>query len=194
MNLYERTTNVAQEILDAGLLPTCVLMQTNPHRGGSLNLMDTSLREALEDVRAHDSRRHTSLGLGTSRLMKTVGLADQLRQIVDFGVFKDFRDPPYRLDETPEWRVKVRLIETRVTSVLQYADALAAPDPRAPLEKIRDHVQEAERLWRELPSQEQDELTERQNVNEETSLRHCLRWGADHAEQLVDLTQGPRPA
>ena len=46
---------------------------------------------------------------------------------------------------------------------------------RAKLEEIRDHLQAAEVLWNALPRDEQDALTERQSVNEETSLRHCLR-------------------
>lgn len=67
---------------------------------------------------------------------------------------------------------------------------------RAKLEVIRDHLQAAEVLWNALPRDEQDALTERQSVNEETSLRHCLRWGAQHAEEMVDLSDdmGARPA
>lgn len=189
MNLYEKATNVASEILGNQLLGACALHQTNPHRAGSMNLMHEALRKAFDDLHAHDTSYPAQNGFGPSRLLKTVGLVEQLRQIIDYGVFKDFRDPPYRLDETPEWRIKVRLIESRVSDVLQTADAMAAPDPRTALEKIRDHVKSAEAIWDEMPRDEQDTLSDRQNVNEDTSLRHCLHWGSQHAEHMVELSQ-----
>ena len=189
MNLYEKATNVASEILWNQLLPACALHQTNPQRAGSMNLMHEALRKAFDDLHAHDMSYPAQHGFGPSRLMKAVGIVEQLRQMVDYGVFKDFRDPPYRLDETPEWRTKVRLIESRVNDALLTADALAAPDPRTALEKIRDHVKSAEAIWDEMPRDEQDTLSDRQNVNEDTSLRHCLHWGAQHAEHMVELSQ-----
>lgn len=196
MNLYEKATNVADEILSAGLFSGCALRQTNQHRAGSLNLMHESMRKALDDVFHHDSAYETQHGLGESRLVKTARLVEQLRFAVNFGLFKDLREPPYPLDTTPERRTQERLIEARVADVLRMADGLAGPDPRNAIEKIRDHLLDAERLWGELPRQDQDELTERQNVNEDTSLRHCLRWGAQHAEEMVDLQQhmGATPA
>lgn len=192
MNLYERATKAAQDILDQGLFSTCALMQTNQHRGGSLNLMHPALRSALDNV-----QNHTVNSIGPSLLTKTIELVEQLRFAVNFGLFKDLRNPPYRLDETPGWRTKVQDIEAQVNAVLALADGMACLDPRSALEKIRDHLKDAERLWSELPRQAQDELNELQSVNEDTSLRHCLRWGAQHAEELVDLTdqtQGAKPA
>lgn len=195
MNLYEKATNVASEILSTGMLGACALVQTNPQRSGSLNLMHESLRRALDSVRNHESEYPTQVGLGPSRLTKTVGLVEHLRQLVDYGVFRDLHDPPYRLDEAPQWRTKIGLIKARVDDVLRVADAMAAPDPRTLMQKVHDHLASAEALWHELPEDERDQLceaqTSKQDLAAEFGLGRILPLAAAAAEQLVEMEQAP---
>lgn len=73
-------------------------------------------------------------------------------------------------------------------------------DQQTPLERIAKLLAQAEAIWNELPRDVQDALSERHDVSEETSLRHCLRWGAQHAAEMPDVERSlaadassPRP-
>lgn len=145
MNLHERATLVAKEILDEGLLSTCGLQQTNPHRTARLNLVDPELRDALESA----LRPARPDGLGDSQILRTAVLVDKLRELVNFGLFRDLRNPPSPLDISPERRTQFRLIEARATALLELADQLLGPDARTPLEKIQSHVEQAREILSE---------------------------------------------
>lgn len=191
MSLYDKAVFVAGEMLDNQLFSGCALRQTNQRRAGSLNLMHASLRTALDDAQ----REQRVDGLGESRLMKTVRLVDAVRGAVEFGLFKDFRDPPYRLDETPERTVKIRLIEARATGLLELADANARPDTRSLLESIHQHVEDATQLIGELKEFD-PELFEQLGDGECNALNQALFAAGDAATTLLERQNaaGCRPS
>lgn len=155
MNLHEKATKAAHLILANGLFGSCALRQTNPQRAGSLNLMHPALRRVLDEAQDHDRHAAAMYGKGPSRFMSTVALVEQLRTIENFGLFKDLREPPYPLDETPDWRGNVREIEALVHDVLQTADALSRPAPdtglkNAPPQKLQSRAVETLRTLLEI--------------------------------------------
>lgn len=191
MSLYDKAVFVAGEMLDNQLFSGCALRQTNQRRAGSLNLMHASLRAALDDAQ----REERADGLGESRLMRTVRLVDAVRRAVEFGLFKDFRDPPYRVDETPERTVEVRLIEARATALLELADANVRPDTRSSLERIHQHVEDATQLIGELKEFD-PELFEQLGDGERNALNQALFAAGDAATTLLERQNaaGCRPS
>ncbi len=191
MSLYDKAVFVAGEMLDNQLFSGCALRQTNQRRAGSLNLMHASLRAALDDAQ----REERADGLGESRLMRTVRLVDAVRRAVEFGLFKDFRDPPYRVDETPERTVEVRLIEARATALLELADANVRPDTRSLLERIHQHVEDATQLIGELKEFD-PELFEQLGDGERNALNQALFAAGDAATTLLERQNaaGCRPS
>ena len=191
MSLYDKAVFVAGEMLDNQLFSGCALRQTNQRRAGSLNLIHASLRAALDDAQ----REERADGLGESRLMRTVRLVDAVRRAVEFGLFKDFRDPPYRVDETPERTVEVRLIEARATALLELADANVRPDTRSLLERIHQHVEDATQLIGELKEFD-PELFEQLGDGERNALNQALFAAGDAATTLLERQNaaGCRPS
>ena len=52
------------------------------------------------------------------------------------------------------------------------------------LEIVKKHFEEAERFFNDLEPQTQEAIN--QEHNEGTSLNHCLRWGLNAVEELIE--------
>ena len=57
----------------------------------------------------------------------------------------------------------------------------------AALDRINQLLVAAEGVWAALPREAQDRLHENSEAREEVSLRHCLRWGVQGAEEMVAM-------
>lgn len=61
-------------------------------------------------------------------------------------------------------------------------------EDRMALIEVRHLLHNAQQAWNRIESGKQCELNAVHH--EESSLAHCLRWGAQAAEELIGLTKG----
>lgn len=71
----------------------------------------------------------------------------------------------------------------------QLLDRLTGEDREA-LQEVARLLNAAQAAWARIDSGKQCELNEVHN--EDTSLAHCLRWGTQSAEELVEMTADKR--
>lgn len=126
MNLYDKATGAARDLLSSGLIARVAGFQSNPVRKALFESLGTRLDDALRNATAPAAAE-------TSTFERLATLLEALRSLKWIGFMKDLRSPPLGAQAQPmdgQQLRQVDSIEAKLDDVLEAADAIA--DPAAP--------------------------------------------------------------